>query len=88
MKQDGAVKKGTLDVLVVEQNMAGDVLHQATHRMALALTDEQYQAYLQSGVEFRAYLQPQENTTVVRVLVRDAATLQMGSVVIPLAQVN
>lgn len=88
MPQAGDVRHGTLDVLVVEQDAAGNVLHQATNQIVLTLTAAQYEAYLRSGVAFLEYVQPQPGTTVVRVLVRDAGTMQMGSVVIPLKGVR
>jgi len=56
--------------------------------MDLRLTEAQYQVYLKSGVTFQQALLPQEKTAVVRVLVREPKTLQLGSVVIPLPQVH
>jgi VWFA-related protein len=50
MPQQGEVRTADLDVYTIEQDAAGNMLHQATNRLALRLTEEQYQAYLHSGV--------------------------------------
>jgi hypothetical protein len=88
MPQQGEVRTADLDVYTIEQDAAGNMLHQATNRLALRLTEEQYQAYLHSGVAFSDLVQPPKGTAVVRVMVRDPASQKVGSVVIPLAHVN
>ena len=88
LAQVGDMRRGRLDVLVVEQGAAGNVLHQATNHLDLKLTETQYGEYRQSGIAFQQYLQPLPGTTVIRVLVRDRGTLQLGSVVIPLKSVQ
>jgi VWFA-related protein len=86
--QDGDVRNGTVDVYVIEQDTAGNVLHQSTNRLRLKLTEKEYQTYLQSGIAFRQSVQLTANGAMLRVLVQDSGTSEVGSVIIPLAQVK
>jgi VWFA-related protein len=88
LPKDGDTRRGTVDVYTIEQDAAGNVLHQANQQLNLKLTEQQYQAYLQSGVLFREVLQPEHGATVLRVLVQDPGTSEVGSVIIPLARVR
>jgi hypothetical protein len=88
METEGEAHTALLEVYVVEQNGAGDLLRQATHHMELKLTPEQYASYRASGVAFRQVVQPLPGTQIVRVVVRDAQSGQMGSVIFPLRQVH
>jgi VWFA-related protein len=86
--EEGGFRRGIMDVYVIEQNTAGNVLHQTSNRMRLSLTDQQYQIYLQSGIEFRESLQPAKGAAVLRVLVQDDATSEVGSIIVPLSHLN
>lgn len=88
LPKDGDVRRGTVDIYAIEQDAAGNVLHQANQRLNLKLTEQQYQTYLQSGILFRELLQPEHGATVLRVLVQDPGTSEVGSVIIPLARVR
>jgi hypothetical protein len=43
---------------------------------------------LKSGFPFHQFVQPQAGVTTLRVVVEDPSTAQLGSLIIPLAQVN
>ncbi|HUJ30609.1 MAG TPA: VWA domain-containing protein [Candidatus Acidoferrum sp.] len=86
--QKGDMRTGAVEMYIIEQDAAGNVLHQTSNRLRLNLTEQQYQKYLQSGIVFREYAQPNQNAAVLRVLVQDPATSEVGSVIIPLAQVK
>ncbi|MFZ0276758.1 MAG: VWA domain-containing protein [Candidatus Sulfotelmatobacter sp.] len=88
LMQDGGRHKGALDVVTVEQDEAGEVLKQSGIRLQLQFTDKQYADYLKSGFRFHQSLQPQENAATLRVLVEDAGTAEVGSVIIPLSQLK
>ena len=88
LAQAGGARHGRLDVLVVEQDAAGNLLHQVANHLDLKLTEAQYGAYLKSGIRFQEYVQPHPGTAVVRVLVREPMSQELGSVVIPLPQVK
>ena len=88
LPEDGGVRRGTLNVYIVEQDAAGNVLQQVNNRYNLKLTEQEYRAYLQSGVRFRESIQPKPGATVLRVLVQNPGTSEVGSVIIPLATIN
>jgi VWFA-related protein len=86
-QQNGA-RTGTVDVYLIEQDAAGNVLHQRSTHLRLKLTDEQYRDYLKSGIVFRDQLQVKNETVVLRIVVQDTATSEIGSVIIPLARID
>jgi hypothetical protein len=86
--QDGAARSGAVDVYVIEQDAAGSVLHQSSNHLRLKLTEQEYQAYLKSGIAFRQSVQLTQSGATLRVLVQDPGTSEVGSVIIPLAQVK
>ena len=88
LPKDGEMRHGKLDVYTLEQDAAGNVLQQTNLRLNLNLTEQQYQAYLQSGIFFRKSLEPKEKASVLRVLVQFAGTPEVGSVIIPMANLN
>jgi VWFA-related protein len=88
LAQNGAMRRGILDVYTIEQDDQGNVLHQTNNRLNLNLTEQQYQADLQSGVLFHKSVEPGKATTVLRVLVQLAGTAEVGSVIIPLTTTN
>ncbi len=88
LPKDGEMRRGKLDVYTLEQDAAGNVLQQTNLRLNLNLTEQQYQAYLQSGIFFRKSLEPKQKTTVLRVLAQFVGTPQVGSVIIPLGNLN
>jgi VWFA-related protein len=88
MPAEGDGHATMLEVRLVEQDAAGNVIRQAIHRMELRLSEAQYRAYLGTGVAFRQTLEPLPATAVVRVLVREPRSRQLGSVILPLRQVK
>lgn len=88
LSQDSAGRNGAVYVYVIEQDAAGNVLGQTANRMKLALTEQQYQTYQQSGISFRKAVKPLAGATTLRVLVQDQGTSVVGSVLVPLAQVK
>ncbi|MBV8207733.1 MAG: VWA domain-containing protein, partial [Acidobacteria bacterium] len=81
-------RSGVVDVYVIEQDAAGNVLRQAANRMHLKLTEQQYRRYLETGIGFRQLIHPNPGATTVRVIVQDRNTSQLGSAIIPLAEVR
>jgi VWFA-related protein len=86
--QEGGFRRGIMDVYVIQQDAAGNVLRQTSNRMRLSLTEQQYQIYLKSGIEFREFLHPEKSAAVLRVLVQDDASSEVGSVIVPLSRLN
>ena len=88
LAQNGSARSGGIVVYMVEQNAAGDVLDRTINQMQLSLTDQQFADYEKSGVQFSQVIKPHAETSVIRVIVRDAATSRIGSVIIPLGKVQ
>jgi VWFA-related protein len=88
MTQDDNLWTGALTMYMVEQDVAGKVLAQIPDGLRLRLSEQQYQEYRVSGIVFRRFIQPKADSTTLRVLVQDPATANVGSVIIPLAQVK
>lgn len=86
-EQDG-MRIGMIDVYAIQQDMTGMVLQQVNNRLRIKLTEQQYETYLQSGIRFREVIQPNPHTAMLRVLVQDPNTSEVGSVIIPLSRVN
>ena len=86
-EEDG-IRNGMIDVYAIQQDMTGKVLQQGNNRLRLKLTEQQYQTYLQSGIKFREVIQPNPQAAMLRVIVQDPATSQVGSVIIPLSHVK
>lgn len=86
-EQDG-MRTGMIDVYAIQQDITGKVLQQVNDRLRLKLTEQQYQTYLRSGIKFREIIQPNPQTVMLRVLVQDPSSSEVGSVIIPLARVN
>ncbi|MGH9736924.1 MAG: VWA domain-containing protein [Candidatus Acidiferrales bacterium] len=85
---ENGARTGTVDLYLIEQDPAGNVLRQTSTHLRLKLTEQQYQDYLKSGVVFRQQLQLKKETAVLRIVVQDPATSEVGSVIIPLATIE
>ncbi|MFZ3362323.1 MAG: VWA domain-containing protein, partial [Candidatus Acidiferrales bacterium] len=88
LAQTGDLHKGAVIVYVFEQDQTGKVVYQWEKGYDFQITDPQYAALLKSGMMFHQYLHPKAGVTTVRVLVENASTNQLGSLIIPLSQVN
>lgn len=87
-EQRGEARTGALEIYVVEQDAAGNVLAQVDQQMNLKLSEQQYRAYLKSGIVFRALIALKPGATVLRVLVQDVGTAEVGCVIVPLDHVK
>jgi hypothetical protein len=86
--QAGGQRKGAVTVYVIGQNAAGKVLHHWSKTYNLQFTDAQYESLLKAGIPFRQGIKMSPDVTTLRVLVQDPSTSKLGSLIIPLAQVN
>ncbi len=83
--QAGDLRKGAVNVYVIQQDGVGKVLSQWTKTYDLQLSEKQYAALLKSGMPFSQDVQPKAGVTTLRVLVEDPATSDIGSLIIPLS---
>lgn len=88
MDEQNGTRNGIVDLYFIAQDAAGNVLGQAATHLRLKLTEQQYQDYLKSGITFRDQLRVKKETAVVRVVVQDPATSEVGSVIIPLSKID
>lgn len=86
--QSGGLRKGSVEVYIVEQDQTGKVVLQSGKTFTLQFPEKQYDALLKSGILFHEFVQPDAGVTTLRVLVEDPRTTELGSVIIPLAQVK
>ncbi|MGB2670403.1 MAG: VWA domain-containing protein [Candidatus Acidiferrum sp.] len=88
LEQKGGLRKGAVEVATIEQDETGKILRQSASRINLNFKEAQYLAILKSGFTFHQFVQPQAGVTTLRIFVEDPTTAQLGSLIIPLAQVN
>ena len=86
--QSSGQRKGAVTVYVIGQNAAGEVLHHWSKMYNLQFTDAQYESLLKTGIPFRQAIELSPQIATLRVLVQDPGTGKLGSLIIPLAQVN
>lgn len=86
--QSGGLRRGSVEVYIVEQDQTGKVVLQSGKTFTLQFPEKQYGALLKSGILFHEFVQPHAGVTTLRVLVEDPSTSELGSVIIPLSQVN
>lgn len=86
--QSGNLRNGAVHVYVIEQDGIGKALRQWDKTFDLQLTEKQYQALLNSGMPFKQDVQPKAGATTLRILVEDPATAAIGSLIIPMSQVQ
>jgi VWFA-related protein len=85
--QTGELRKGTVSVYIIQQDGVGRVLSRWTKTYDLQLSEKQYAALLKSGMPFSQDVQPKSGATMLRILVQDPTTAEIGSLIIPLSQV-
>ena len=86
--QSGDLRKGVIEVYIVEQDQAGKVLLQSGKTFTLQFPENKYDALLKSGLFFHELVEPKSGAITLRVLVEDPATSKIGSLIIPLSQLK
>ena len=86
--QDGGLRRGAIDVYVVEQDQTGKVLRESQRPLNLQLTEKEYSDYLESGILIREAVKPQPGATTLRLVVQDRRTAAIGSLIIPISEVK
>jgi VWFA-related protein len=88
LAQNGTGRKGAVSVYFFEQDQTGKVIRESANTIPLQLAEQQYQAFLRSGIHFTKHLEPRAGITTLRILVEDPATADVGSLIIPLSEVK
>ena len=88
LEQRGDVRKGAMEIRMVQQNAAGNVLESKRRTMELQLTGAEYEAYVKSGIFFQGMIELKEGLTTLRVIVTDSINLTVGSLVVPVSEIK
>ena len=88
LADSGSVRKGAVEIFLIQQDAMGNVLDRARSRLGVSLNAEQYAAYLKSGILFRQNVTLKSGAATLRILVGDPATANVGSLIIPMAQLK
>ena len=88
LAENAGIRKGAASVITIEQDQAGKVLAQSASRIQFRLTGKEYAEYLTKGFPFHQFVQPRAGTTTLRILVEDTTTAEVGSLIIPLSQIQ
>lgn len=80
--------RGAMDVYIVQQDVRGAVIDRSRDRYSLQLTDRLFADYLKSGIFFRENVAPHADLATLRVLVADPSGGNIGSLIIPVADVR
>jgi VWFA-related protein len=88
LAQNGNFREGAVDVDVVQQDATGKVLEHSVDRVPLRFTAESYAKALQQGIVFQKKIPLYAGSVMLRVLVQDPVTGQVGSLVVPLAKIQ
>jgi len=85
---DDGLRRGEADVLILQRDETGDVLGQVNETIQMGLRDATYSRLLASGVPYRHGIDLDPRATVIRVVVRDVSTGNLGSLTIPASTVS
>ncbi|MGC1618005.1 MAG: VWA domain-containing protein [Candidatus Acidiferrum sp.] len=88
LEQNASLRTGAVEVATIEQDETGKVLRQSASRINFNFTESKYSVYLKSGFPFHQFVQPVVGAITLRVVVEDPSTAQVGSLIIPLANVK
>ena len=80
--------QGAVDVVILEQDVAGKTLAQSSNRLNLRMSSQQYASALATGVRFEKHVAPAPSAVTLRILVQDRASAMVGSLIIPLSQIH
>ncbi|MGA2181924.1 MAG: VWA domain-containing protein [Bryobacteraceae bacterium] len=76
--------KGKIEVVMMQRGEYGEQLERLDQTLGLQLRKETYETMLKSGFEYRHSLAPKAGAASLRVVVRDSASGDLGSLTIPL----
>ncbi len=88
LAEKGTVREGAVDVTILEQDLTGKVVSQSLNRLILRMAPEQYAAALETGVRFEKHVESKPDAATLRIVVEDPSSAQVGSLIIPLSQIQ
>jgi VWFA-related protein len=88
LAEKGQRREGEVDVIIVEQDQTGKVVSRSVNRLTLRMTAEQYASAMEKGIRFEKHVEPRAEAATLRILVQDPGSAQVGSLIIPLSQIQ
>jgi hypothetical protein len=76
---------GDVDVLLIEKDAPGNEFERVGDTISLDLKPETYQEMVKKGIPYQKGIAINPNANLLRVVVRDPATGNLGSLTVPLA---
>jgi VWFA-related protein len=86
--RSGDVQKGSVEIMIVQQNAAGLVIARENKTVHLDLNRESYAQLLKTGIMFREVVEPKDGLATLRILVADSGTATTGSLIVPISHVK
>ena len=77
---------GEFDILILQRNETGETFGRINDTVVMNFREATYQRFLQDGIPYQRTLVIDPKATVVRVVVRDAGTGNIGSLTVPVVQ--
>lgn len=87
LEQDGTRTSGHFDLGVVQKNQEGEQFDWMEEGLDLQLTQQSYERVLREGLLYRRTIALNPRATVLRVIVRDTASGNVGSLTIPIKEI-
>ena len=84
----GELQKGSVQIMIVQQDAAGRVIGRESKTLHLDLSKENYAELLKTGVFFRQIVGAKDGLATLRILVADPANATTGSLIIPVSQIK
>lgn len=86
--RSGAVQKGSVEIMIVQQNAAGLVIARENKTVRLDLNKENYAQLLKTGLMFREVVAASDGLATLRILVADPGNAATGSLIVPVSQIK
>jgi VWFA-related protein len=85
---NGDRQKGSVEIMIVEQNASGLVIGRRSRTVLLDLSKEDYAEDLKTGVFFRELVAAKDGLATLRILVADRGNANTGSLIVPVAEIK
>jgi VWFA-related protein len=88
LTRNGDTQKGSVEILILEQDTSGLVVGRRSRTVRLDLNKQTYAAALKTGVFFREVMPAKDGLATLRILVADAGNANTGSLIVPMAEIK
>ena len=88
LARSGDVQKGSVEIMIVQQNAAGLVIGRENKTVRLDLSKESYAQLLKTGLMFREVVAAKDGLATLRILVADPGSATTGSLIVPVSAIK